>query len=922
MFIPFRKYLLLPSLIFLFHAGFSQTASISGRIINSSSKEGLSGATVSINSTVYNGAADNNGDFKLTGIAPGEYDMLFGYVGYINSTRHVKVKGGETLRFIIALKQSGQNLSEVTVFGMYRKEEEAGSRMREKNAGNVTNIISAQSMVRSPDINAANVIQRMSGITIQRSGGGDEAYSVIRGMEPRYNNTLVNGIKIASPSDKSRFVPLDIIPSDLLSSIEISKSLLPSMEGDAIGGTVNLVVKDAPDTFSLKALGSVGYSQLFIDQKYNSFYQSVIQSKSPIQRNKTGYTSQINDFPGTNLDFMNKQAPPTFSGGITYSQRFLKNKLGIILADNAQNQYFGAIDQLSTVDLIDPYISYKVQKISAANRSYSDRQLNNGLVAHVDYVFNARNRINVNNLLVYNYFSEAFAATDTTLFGDGRTGPGTGTIGIISRSAIQKQMVENLKVSGWHRLRKNLILDWAGVISDAQKKEPDRAEIVSHVKINADHSRSPQTLNYVDRTWQQNDDKDYTGIANLTYHTRLFHRDGEIKAGGLYRTKSRFNQQDYYRLLPINPPFVIDNTSFSSYENALKVKNVSGSYDFDPNNYRAHEKVAAGYLQGKINLNQLEITGGVRVENTDQGYDIPVTAGFVSIVPAHTVIQYLDVLPSIAMKYRITDRENLRLSYFNSISRPNYFELVPSRLPVGNLIQVGNPDLKHATADNLDLRYEIYPKGEEQFFVGVFYKNIQNPIEYALKKDSNTAGVSTAQVVYKPQNFGTAHNYGLEIAFTKYFGRIGFTGNYTYTHSALTSRKFLYDKSPGAPSLPREKGDSLYVLETRPMQGQSDHIINLSLLYKDSGHGFFAQVSYGYIGRTLMEVSNNYGADYYQRPMSTLSFSLEKDLSRHFTVFGKFNNLLNTASVIYSQDLLVEHSLYKANYNLGIRYAH
>ena len=101
----------------------------------------------------------------------------------------------------------------------------------------------------SPDINAANVLQRMRGLTIQRNGGGDDAYAIIRGLDPRYNNTLINGIKVASPDEKNRFVPLSIVPSDLLSSIEVSKSLLPEMEGDAIGGTVNLKMKDAPTGF-------------------------------------------------------------------------------------------------------------------------------------------------------------------------------------------------------------------------------------------------------------------------------------------------------------------------------------------------------------------------------------------------------------------------------------------------------------------------------------------------------------------------------------------------------------------------------------------------------------------------------------------------------------------------------------------------
>lgn len=147
-------------------------------------------------------------------------------------------------------------------------------------------------MERSPDINAANVLQRMSGLTIDRNGGGDEAYPIVRGLDPRYNNTLIDGIKITSPDDKSRFISLSIVPSDLLGSIEVHKSLLPEMEGDAIGGTVNRTMKDAPDKKTFKVLGSLGYSKLFIHQPFTWFSRQDIRQKSPIEEFGSSYTAQ------------------------------------------------------------------------------------------------------------------------------------------------------------------------------------------------------------------------------------------------------------------------------------------------------------------------------------------------------------------------------------------------------------------------------------------------------------------------------------------------------------------------------------------------------------------------------------------------------------------------------------------------------
>ncbi|HEX3767418.1 MAG TPA: TonB-dependent receptor plug domain-containing protein [Puia sp.] len=253
------------------------------------SKDGLAGASVLISSSssskIEKIIADDKGNFQVLGLTAGEYTVTFENVGYESLVLHYSIKSNDIQKVYVGLTLKIKSLGEVRVTGYLDREKETGSRVVEKNAGNIVNVISSQVMVRSPDINAANVLQRMSGVTIQRSSGGDEAFAVIRGMEPRYNNTLVNGIKIASPDNKNRFVQLDIIPSDILTSIEISKSLLPNMEGDAIGGTVNMVVKDAPEVSSFKATGSIGYSQLFFDEKYITFNKKYIQPLSPIQRN-------------------------------------------------------------------------------------------------------------------------------------------------------------------------------------------------------------------------------------------------------------------------------------------------------------------------------------------------------------------------------------------------------------------------------------------------------------------------------------------------------------------------------------------------------------------------------------------------------------------------------------------------------------
>jgi outer membrane receptor protein involved in Fe transport len=716
----------------------------------------------------------------------------------------------------------------------------------------------------------------------------------------------VNGIKIASPDNKNRFVQLDIIPSDILSSIEISKSLTPNMEGDAIGGTVNMIVKDAPEITSFKATASIGYSQIFFNEKYIDFAKASIQPKSPIQRNPPGYVAQPGDFSRTNLDFKPMQAYPTVTLGFSYTQRFMNNKLGVVLANNFQNQYYGNISTRYSVTPVD-LTSDSLRYLDVTNFKGYSQQANNGLVAHVDYVFNNKNRINIDNFFIYSYLAQTRLSEDTTLLGTGRVGPGTGQIFANNQSSTQVQYIENIKLSGKHFVLPNLSLDWTGMMSLAGRRLPDLANIETDYRIQAKYTRTATFFDQITRDWLHNEDRDYTGIVDLDYFRNVGRGNSlDFKAGGLYRSKTRSNNEDDYVL---KPPTTNASGGFLSkpywtdiYNAQWVVFNTAGTNVFNPNNYTAAEDVYAGYFMANYKTPKWELGGGLRYENTSTNWADRVRS---PTQPSSGNQSYQDFLPSVFLKYLINNKQNLRASYFKSISRPNYYEITSSITNAIDYFITGNPFLEHAVADNFDIRYEIYPKGEQHLFVGVFYKYIQRPIELSLEE------VKSGQLYLLPVNSPNAKNYGAEVSFTKYWGKFGVTGNYTYTHSAVSTSKMAHDKN----------GNQISVVETRPLQGQTDHVVNASLLFKDVKNGIFAQLAYQYQGTTLVQISPFYQSDYYQRPLNTLAFSGEKDLGKHFTIFVKLNNLLNTATVQYVQKtLVVSRDVYMASYSLGVRF--
>ncbi len=286
-------------------------------------------------------------------------------------------------------------------------------------------------------------------------------------------------------------------------------------------------------------------------------------------------------------------------------------------------------------------------------------------------------------------------------------------------------------------------------------------------------------------------------------------------------------------------------------------------------------------------LKALQVLGGVRVEDTKDDYTtaLPPT----STVGAYGTIHYTDVLPSAHLKYLLTENQNIRLSYFKSISRPGFGDLVPITDNSNNEFTfLGNPYLKHVRADNLDLRYEWFPGLTDQLFVGAFYKKLENPIEYFV---TNLNGPSALYI--KPQNTSEATNFGFEAVFTKYFGMFGVSANYTYTNSRITTTKLLYTFVQGVGN------QTLIVDQTRPLQGQANNVGNISLLFKDQKIGLDLQLALAYTGDRIAQVSPYYNLDIWQKPFTQLDLSLEKRLSHHFIFFGKINNLTNAPNKEY-----------------------
>jgi hypothetical protein len=894
---------------------------IRGRALDAATGEQLVGAAIVLEHTNLHAVSGLDGSYFIKNVPAGSYQVRVSYLTYLTVSQLVKLEAIETLALDFALEPGeASTLTEVTINGKRDGSSDQTARHLEKNAAQVTNIVSGRTIELLPDLTVANVIQRVSGVSIERNSNGDGQYAILRGMDKRYNYTLVNGVKIPSPDNRYRYVALDIFPADLLERLEVYKTLTPSLEGDAIGGAINMVMKDAPDQLSVLANVSTGYSGLFLDRDFVGFRTGEVNAQSPYELQGNQYNAGAADLNKAPTTYSSGRPLPNLLGSVSVGNRFLNGKLGLILAGSYQHTYRGSNSLFFNGDAVDTLRGVTLTQLS--ERQYSEQQNRYGLHAKVDFRFNNRHKLQWYNaaMSLTNAQIRETKSTELTI-GGYDSEQGNATLGFSTRSRLTRQHIYNSTLQGTHRLRENLNLNWSAVYSRATNEVPDNTNIpLLGERKNFVEQRT--TVKDASRRWEHNTDRDLAGYLNLTYTVPVVGLPVEWMIGGLYRDKQRTNFYNNYQLRPSNP-FARYGEDFTSYDQiAFTVQNPRGSVA-SALNYDASEKIAAGYAQFRTVDKPLEVIGGVRVEHTDQGYAMKFPIG--EDRPTGSQV-YTDVLPSLHLRYRFREKTNLRASYFRSINRPGFFEIVPYRIVQEEYQERGTPDLQRAIADNFDLRYEWFPRPMEQLMVGIFYKRIQNPVEYTLQRDA----IRGQDIYYSPGNFGNATNYGLEIDWIKYLKNWGIKANYTYTHSAITT--------PKSKRIRNAQGDleTISVNQLRPLYGQSAHVANVSLLYKSAAGGWDAQLAASYTGDRIQTVSQFVDNDLWQKGFVQMDLSVEKRMNGHFTVFAKANNLLDTPLEIYIRNTssanagvpyqtlpgntLMRRDYYQRSYLLGLRY--
>jgi len=884
------------------HAVFAQRGIIKGKITDQKNKEPLTGATIVVTGTSNAAATNLNGEYQFY-INSGRISITVKYLGYRDTSLTVNVGTNELKVLNIALSARQQNLKDVIITGYTQGQAKALN--QQKNADNIKNIIAADQIGRFPDPNAAEALQRVPGITVERDQG-EGRYVSVRGLAPQFTNTSVNGEQIPSPEADVRFVALDAIPSDQLASIEVSKALTPDMDGDAIGGSINLITKTA---------------------------QSRIAAIS-------------GSFGGGYNHLMGK---PNLQGQLQYGQRFGKDeKFGLLLNGNYYHNDLGSDN-----------IERSVDDNELELRDYSLTRTRLGLSSSLDYKFNSHHEAYFKGL--YSRFTDREQRRRYVFK------PNDDEIEKLMKDRFEAQSVISLNAGAKHMF-KNLFLDYEVQYSYGEQGTPydNEAAFVAGIPstLNFSNSKLPkfEAADYTVNSEYEFDeigygktrakDQNITAKFNLGIPYKIGENDGLIKFGAKMRSKNKqytIQQNTFENLggvpnlnqfegksvkdeffkgrydlgvpMDINKLITYYNANPSQFELQIEDKAIDQALEA----FTAKEDVVAGYLMGRQQFKKLMILGGLRYERTRVNYrsnDVVIAENgdLEAIVPVSGKSSYDFVLPQLHAKYELTPLSNLRAALTWSYARPNFSEIIPAQEinREDGVASSGNPALKPVSAINYDLMYEHYFGSIGIVSAGVFHKQLDDFIyrrilfnsPYPLTGVPSVTGIDVTQA----QNGNKATITGLELAFQR---RLTFIPalkdfsvylNYTYTKSNAK----IQDRAASS-------ANQNSVEEIR-LPGQSENVGNASLAYE--GKRFSLRTSLNFNGSFLSEVGGTPESDIFVKRRLQLDASGSFNISNRFKFFAEVLNITNQPLEVYQGNTsqTIQREFYSFWSRFGIKF--
>lgn len=909
--------------LFLTTLTFSQNGTVSGVITDKEyNNEPLPFANVLIKGTTIGTSTDDNGKYSLS-VKSGSYILEIGYLGYETKEIPFTIKAGEKKIINYTLAASGVQLADVVITHTVSKESETALLQEQQKAVEIKQSIGAEEISKKGISDVAAAVAKTTGISKSEGSSG----IFVRGLGDRYNMTTLNGLPLPSNNPSTKNISLDLFSTDIVEYIGIDKTYNYKNYGDFAGANVDIVSKNYSGSGMLEI--GTGFSVNSNAIQQNKFYLQ----DGP---NFTGFSNIKEPSNGlSNYNFStswDKQAATPIN-----SSYYLRGGDSYSIGENSKFSFFinGSFDNA---------YSYKegvkrgsitqdgTKVVDLFQNSYNYSTNTNGLLNLV-YKVNNKNLFKANSMYINSSNQDHSEYTGTLNVFDRAPNGG----GFLRRSTFDRTSLWVNQLLGEHKIfNERIDLHWGLSYNMITNVIPDRMQNTFIPRNDDDLSQGlvPSNYNKADnnRYYQEMTDDEVAGNFVATYK---FKKDsdnnykGKFIAGYSGRYKTINFDAIQYNMKPVNEVTQpnIDIHNIDSYFNQNNYNaglftlstlfgDVNSPNAYKPQNYNGQQIISAGYGALEYQFtSKLFVNVAFRAEYIIQDIEY-----FTTLIPTKTkkLFDTMEYLPSLAAKYELTEKQNIKLAASKTYTLPQFKERAPFLYEEVGQAYFGNPYLYNSTDYNFDLKWEYFPKNGEVISVTGFGKYIQNPInETTVASASNDiswinsgekaigfgAELEIRKFIYNKENISSETGESLSA---------GLNLSYLHTNQDLDKNKVFKETNGFI--------NAFFTYEESALTGASDLLANADLSFNkkiSNDRSVTATFTSGYFSDRIYALGTNYKGNIVDKAVITSDFILKYKLNKNLGIGVSAKNIFNPVirRVQETQDVTI--SEYKKGRNLG-----
>lgn len=873
-----------------------QYGSIAGKVTDAASGALLTGATLMVSGTSLGAASDVDGGYLILNVPYGSHQVVCKYLGYETTIlKNVVVNSRSAAPVDIRLKRAGsRSLNELVVVSSYRKASVQALYTSQRKAAGILDGMVADQIRSSPDKHVADVLQRVTGTSIE-----DNKFVVVRGLCERYNVTEMNAAVMPSTEPDKNAFSFDIIPSDLVASVVIHKTVTPDLPGDAAGGVVQVDTKDFPDHRFVSLSLSSGFNTVSTGRH---FYQGRSGSKLDL----LGFDDGSRRLPAT-FESVRSQYPAMSTTDKAAVTSQFANTFGAKAAGSAlpplgiqfslgNSKVFGNGSKLGYIGAFTYGISRGILRGDRSDFLISREQLydfsdvrytsasSSGALFNLSYAFGD------NKITWKNFFSNEFNSTFVVRSGQQFDGAANSQQVFSQNDEATGNGLFNTVLGGKHLFGSTALrMNWNLSYGRSYRNQPDQRILTLYQKKAGDpyelrlsNENSP-AIKDAGRVYSNLHENIVSANVDFSLPFKLGGRDQTFRFGGLAKRRVRHFDAlalGYASYLdPLGRGATIAMTNGLSPENLFspehldEYKIILANIAQNSKDYQGTANLEAGYLMADGQLGaRWRAVWGVRLEQHTQQLS--------ALNQPVQTYRHFDILPSLNLTWMATDRTNLRFAYSKTVNRPEFRELASFRYYdyEDNFIISGNPNLTRSLNDNGDIRLSCYPSEGEVLSASFFYKYFRHPIEQTNEGNG----------VLAYRNADNATDYGMELELRK---KLDFSAAPVWLRHLV-----VFANASVIRGSVRFDGTS----SGSPLQGQSPYLLNGGLSYGGAQDGYSVSLRYNRIGDRLKYRGEQEGLDTYEKSRDVLDFQIGKSiLHRAAEIRLTMSDILSEPLVLY-----------------------